>query len=315
MAKTRPRQTPLSPQELQARSVKLKHSIADKFIFHGYPEIARQLHACEETEVLAACTHCGASWYIINHCRQRVCPLCSYKIARKRGTYLLAMTAHMQHPKLLTLTLPLWTSVPQLGIKHLRHCFNLIRGRAFFRAVAGGAYQIELKQKPEGWHIHLHAILDAPFIPYQQIFTAWSQITHNPVPQVDIRAATSLAARTYAAKYAAKSAAFFDGETDPVAWYQATKGQRLFTTFGKWFNFKLQDVPQTNSTEPFQAVCPRCGKAKTTFLARDGPYMYGFDVWRTISDAIVNGQDLERPLQPKQPTNVTQQPQPMEAAL
>jgi len=302
MANTRPRQTPLTAQELQARSVKLKHVIADKFFFRGFPDIARQLHDCEETEVLAACTHCGASWYIVNHCRQRICPLCSYKIARKRSAYLLSMTRQMKHPKLLTLTLPLWKTVPQDGIKHLRHCFNLIRSRAFFRAVNGGAYQIELKQKDEGWHIHLHAILDAPFIPYQHIFKAWAEITGNKVPQVDIRAATSDAARVYAAKYAAKSAAFFDDTTDPVDWYQATKGQRLFTTFGQWYNYKVQDVPETNSTEPFQALCPNCHAVKTTFLARDGPFIFGFDTWRTIGDTIIKGQDLVRPRRDQQPT-------------
>lgn len=274
-----------------------KRRYAQAFSDRGESKVAEQLRDCQETEVLACCSSCGKTWWIVNRCRLRVCPLCSFQVAKERGAYLIALSKNMSHPKMLTLTMPLWEDDPQTGIKYLRESFNKLRDKPVFKTVVGGAYQIELKEKPEGWHIHLHALLDCPYIPYQQLFTAWRKILGTSAPQIRIQAAGNAKAIEYVCKYAAKSADFDASSVSIVNWYLATKGQRLFATFGKWYNAKIDDLDSEAKQLDQVAVCPHCQSMKTTFLARDGPWIYGHEDWNEIEQALTHGEDIIRTIQ------------------
>jgi hypothetical protein len=291
----RPKEKPAAKPEGRSRYFRLKHFYADAFAKGEYPDLAKKLHDCEETDILAACTQCGHSWYVTYTCRQRVCPLCSYRVAQERKSYLLALTKQMKHPKLLTLTMPIEPIDPHGRIKFLRQCFSKLRRTAFFSTVKGGAYQIEVKVNPLGYHVHLHALLDAPFLPYQKIFSEWSRITNVKAPQVDIRAASSDRAREYVCKYTVKSAGFDSHPETIVQWYEATKGERLFATFGDWYNAKLEELCPGETEPEFIPTCPHCGALKSTIFARDGPFIFGPDLWRQMEGAIVGSQPLTRP--------------------
>jgi hypothetical protein len=230
----RARNTSLKGIEARRKHFLRKRAYADAFAARGYDDIARNLRTCEETESLVGCQHCGHSWWVTTRCRSRVCPLCSYHESKKRAKYLKAMTANMQHPKLVTLTIDLWQGDPREGIKYLRKQVTRMRRSTLFKSVRGGAYQIELKQKPEGWHIHIHLLLDAPFIPYQRLFSTWKAITQQRYVSTDIRSAKTPEAREYVVKYPSKSASFDTHPEAIVDWYEATKGMRLFATFGTW---------------------------------------------------------------------------------
>jgi hypothetical protein len=138
-----------------------------------------------------------------------------------------------------------------------------------------------LKQKPEGWHIHIHIIADAPYIPYQHLFSTWRKLINCSVPQVTIIAAKTPQQQKYVAKYAAK-AADYDGTTDVVAWYEATKGARLWATFGTWYNATLDDLLNVDTPEPPPRQCPRCGGDKGIFYARDGPFLFKTQEWNRL---------------------------------
>ena len=273
-----------------------KRRYAKAFADASYDKVASQLNECQETESLVVCHSCRGSWWITTRCRLRVCPLCSFVKAQERAIFIQAMCKEMKHPKLLTLTFPTWTDDPRAGIKLLRASFSRLRRFTFMRHVVGGAYQIELKQKTGGWHIHLHSIMDAPYLPYQKIFTAWKAITGVSVPQVDIRAASTPEAQAYAAKYASKSNSFDAQPQSIVAWYEATKGSRLFGTFGKWFNKTLADVLPDKFADIEPPRCPHCGAVKSAFLARDGPFIFGPELWHDIAQVMLDGLDDIRPI-------------------
>jgi len=259
-----------------------KRHYADVFQKAGYDELARKLRDCEETELKAMCSHCGKSWWVLNRCRQRVCPLCSFRVSMERAKFMEAMTKHMKYPKMLTLTMPICKDDPRDGIKELRTAFAKMRRQSVFSKVVGGAYQIEVKVKDYGFHIHMHVLLDCPFLPYQKIFSAWKDLIGNDCPQVDIRACSDPHARAYIVKYAAKSADF-DGSPDTIVrWYYATKGQRLFATFGKWYNSKIEQLDEESVVFTPESICPYCESTGTTFLARDGPYIFGGKEWADI---------------------------------
>jgi hypothetical protein len=266
---------------------KQKHLFAQAFDTRGYPLIAESLRECSETETLVACSNCGTSWWEETHCQLRVCPLCSWKVARERAAYVTKMTHHMQHPKMITLTMPNWKTNPKAGVTTIRAAFNKLRRSVVFKEVKGGAYQIEVKRGSEGWHIHIHALVDAPYLPYQLLWSVWRAVTQIPCPQVDVRSAPTDRARQYLCKYATKTVGFDAGPDAIVDWYEATKGLRLWTTFGCWYNKPLDeldhDTPVTKPAYP----CPHCGAEGTVYRARDGPYIYGHDIWQTIEAKII----------------------------
>ncbi len=273
-----------------------KRKFAEAFKRADLHDVASDLYDCQETELLVGCHSCGGSWWLVNKCRKRVCPLCAYEVAQERAHFVLCMTKQMQHPKMLSLTQPLCVGDPRDGIKYLRAAFGKLRKHPVFKCVIGGAYQIELKQKDGGWHIHMHIIMDAPFMPYQKLFTAWKDIIGEKCPQIDIRAASSAEARTYACKYATKSIDYGENGAGIVAWYYATKGTRLFGTFGKWYNAKIEELDEANNGWEPKALCPCCGKEKTTFRVRDGPFVFGRDFWLTFSLAFPPEHELVRPI-------------------
>lgn len=292
---------PLEPKLRAIRARRLHFHRKNKYAMSlensGYSDLARKLRDCQETESLVCCTHCGASWWIVTKCRQRVCPLCSFEQSKERAHYLKAMTGHMQHPKLLTLTQPLVRTDPKEAIHFIRHSFAKLRKTKLFQPVVGGAYNIEVKPKEEGYHVHMHVLMDAPFLPYQRIFSAWKKILQTDCPQIDIRSATDEKARDYVAKYAAKGAGFDLDPDNVVRWYEATKGERLWATFGKWYNAKLADLdPDHTAPEP-KATCPNCKAVGTVFYARDGPFIYGNQDWQVLRKYYQTGDDDQRPIE------------------
>lgn len=274
-----------------------KRVYAEAFADRDLPKIAVQLRDCQETEVLACCTECGKSWYILNRCRLRVCPLCAYTVSLKRAEFLQNLAGKMEYPKFITLTMPLWTHDPHDGIKFLRKCWNSLRRDPIFNKVKGGAYQIELKRKPTGWHIHIHSLLDAPYLPYQRLFTVWRKLIGAQAPQVDIRAATTPEQIRYIAKDVSKKADFHQNPGDVVDWYEATKGHRLFGTFGTWYNITMEELAHEGKLEDAKSVCPHCKAVDSTFLARDGPFIFGPQEWKETYSIMTGDRPLTRPIQ------------------
>jgi hypothetical protein len=125
----------------------------------------------------------------------------------------------------------------------------------------------------------MHVLVDADFIPYQQLWSAWGKIIGHEVPQTDIRSAAAPEAQSYVAKYCSKSAAMYLKDKTIVDWYYATKGLRLFVTFGAWYNCDLEDLDPLLAKPDLPCVCPYCKAVKSTFLARDGPAIFGREFW------------------------------------
>lgn len=244
----------------RAKHFRLKRAISERFHLEGDYQIADALSDCNEIKRAVSCLVCHSAFYILDRCRKRVCPLCSFKESLRRGKFIERVCHKMAYPKCLTLTMPRWTDTPQDGIKHLRTAWNLLRKSPVFSAVKGGVCQIELKRKPNGWHIHLHAIIDAPFLPHQHLYSTWRKILGIEHASIWINAATTPAQRHYAAKYTAK-AADWDGDlATVVAWHRAVKGQRLFSAFGDWYNKDESDLPADQVPAAPEYLCSICGE-------------------------------------------------------
>jgi hypothetical protein len=240
-----------------------------------------------------ACGHCGKSWWVVTRCKLRVCPLCEYEVAKKRGEFLLQITSEMKYPKQLTLTLPVRQKELREGILKLRKAWNRIRRWKLFERMTGGAYHIEAKAKPDGWHVHMHILMDAPYLPYQQIFTAWCKVLKVNFVEIDIRTCKVEAQKSYLAKHTTKNVHMEGLPENIVEWYEQTKGLRLFEVFGT-FRARMLAQKLREKEERAQAVkCPYCGATSGVFYARDGPRLFK-DEWTCIKSAVTGGEDNQR---------------------
>lgn len=287
-----------------------KNNISSAMDEAGHYKQATALRKCAQTELLLCCYGCGHAKYVVYHCGSRVCPVCSYRLSRERAAYAEAILKKMEYPKFITLTMPRWTRNPRDGIKYLRECFTRLREQKLWKLVRGGCYQIELKRKPDGWHIHLHMLLDAKFIPRQQLFVAWRDILGVGFVSVDVRACRTPQQRAYVTKYVAKASDFAGAPEAVVEWYEATKGSRLFGTLGEWYNAKLEELLDPTEYKPFVPACDCCGAGDKMFFARDGPFVFG----KKWADEKCKWVGEQRPEERPIPDEETEFPPPVIAA-
>jgi len=189
--------------------------------------------------------------------------------------------------------MPKWTGAPRDGIKLLRDSFNKLRRQKLMASVTGGAYCIELIPHADYWHIHMHAILDCKFLPYQQIFSHWRKLFDVRHIEVDIRQADSREARSYIAKEVGKNMAISLEPDFIVEWYQAIKGSRLWTSFGTFFNVKLNELDTKEDDKDFVPTCPKCGATHCMYFARDGPFIWGGEQWSHVAHMVTGDWPLK----------------------
>jgi len=266
------------------RPHKIKQRYAAAFQEAGIAAQAHALKHCALSYFTVICTSCGHTKQALYRCRLRVCPICSFELTKERSLFMKQHTAGKPKPKLLTLTIQRWTSDPRDGIKHLRQCWAKLRRSSVFKAVKGGAYQIELKRKPNGWHIHIHALLETPYIARQRIFTAWKGITGIMVPQVHITEAPNDKAIEYTAKYVSKQGDFEGPQDTIVQWYRATKGSRLFEFFGEWRKSAKAWQIARAAANPVSVICPQCKAVKSMVPGYSVEMLLGYEIWRDLRD-------------------------------
>jgi hypothetical protein len=181
-------------------------------------------------------------------CGKRSCPDCRgrdyVRLVRGYGQ----AVSQFRHPKLLTATLRNEQKLTAEVVARLRKSFRALV-RHLGPLVRGGIYSIEVVNKGHGWHVHIHAVIDAAYIPQRRLSADWLAITGDSFV-VDIRRAWSpREALKYILKYLTKEPELLD-HLKPI-YNSALQGVRLTQPFGVMYRvWKIQRSPR---------VCPDCG--------------------------------------------------------
>lgn len=191
-----------------------------------------------------------------NFCHDRWCAVCAARKGRTTAAKLLAH-ADARTLRFLTLTLRIYprphdgTDSPgslKWSLDRLHTSFRRLRATKLWKAtVKGGAAFTEVKWSPnsEGWHVHLHALIEGTYLPHPAIRKHWLRITGDS-HIVDIRAVrTTTNAVRYVTTYVSKS---FDTaiERVPSLLSEAIRNltqRHLLTTFGTWRGLRLRSEP------------------------------------------------------------------------
>lgn len=131
---------------------------------------------------------------------------------------------------------------PQIA-RILKH-FRALRALPVWKKTQrGGAFTLEIKHTPNGWHPHLHVIAEGNWMSRDALRDAWIKITGDSF-QADIRRipdADALAG--YVVKYVTKSTSKEVWDNDAIAkeYLEGVKGTRTCATLGSWRGLKLTE--------------------------------------------------------------------------
>jgi len=156
----------------------IKLELIDSLKEAHLPGLAYAIEHCATTFTVYRCDYCSTMFGLPITCHERLCPRCSAARANDIWERHKERIEKARKPRHLTLTfLSVETLTPEY-IKWAFGCFTKLWHRKFVRdAVAGALVSFEATHGPQGWHPHLHAFIDADYIPKEQIESAWKKIT------------------------------------------------------------------------------------------------------------------------------------------
>jgi len=197
------------------------------------------------------CTNCGHARRVPAYCGNRFCPICTrgQKLRAKRKLQAIVSRCRPlpgHSIKHLTLTIPNVVK-PEWGVDTLVASFRKLRQRAFWRHyVAGGAYVLEITNTGNGWHVHMHAIIQARFIPWKLLLKHWMSVSSGRVTWIS--EVPTKVAISYLTAYLYKCSL---SEHHQKQASDALRNRRLFPTFGSWHDIHVK-------LSHGDLVCPIC---------------------------------------------------------
>lgn len=166
-----------------------------------------RLENCRSDAWFAINVHDHTVRVISNACHLRWCPLCAQARANFLARSVRAWYYTAKQPKLLTLTLRHSNEPLEHQINHIYNAFrNLRRCKYMADRIRGGIwfFQITWSKTTNQWHPHLHALLDAQYIPKREIQARWNKYTEGS-DIIDIRGCWSPeSAANHVARYATR---------------------------------------------------------------------------------------------------------------
>lgn len=239
------------------------------------------------------CTGCGSPSMGEARCKKRWCPVCQIKIAFERTLKVNQLVASMQWPLFVTLTKSNDDDMNYEGTRHLVKAFGKLRHKKIWKdQVKGGAATIEITNIGNGWHPHLHAIIDCRWLAIRtkepppncsreafqlhcqmaqkELSTEWAKSLGQRMAIVWVCRANKATIAKEIAKYAVKGSDLVscNGTIGPML--RAMKHARLLRTFGTCFKF-----PFIEETKGTPKACNDCGEVHTMLPEAVYNWQYG----------------------------------------
>jgi hypothetical protein len=151
------------------------------------------------------------------------------------------------------------------GVRNLRRAFGKLRHRKFWKSsVSGGVAAVEVTNIGNGWHPHLHAVVDSPWLSNgtaapsprhspeekkrrcqlsaEEVQVQWSKCLKQPSSSIKICRANRETIAREVLKYTVKNEDLILCEGKIGDLIRALDGTRLMTTFGKAHGQCVKDV-------------------------------------------------------------------------
>ena len=253
-----------------------------------------------------------------NSCKNRFCPICAWKKARKDALALSIMMAYLKQEEkkefiFLTLTAPN-VSAEELNdeIKHYNHSFKKLMERKEVKAIVKGyarKLEITYNEERDDYHPHFHVLIAVnksyftntkQYINQDRWLELWQKVTKNPmITQVDVRKVRNgRDDKVYEiAKYSAKDSEYLVNQDVFEVFYNALKGKRLIVYSGLFKEamtlFKsgeLDEYKEKDTTKYVYAIMYNWGNKKYVEMEKR---LLTNDEMEEINGKLIDEKDVE----------------------
>lgn len=209
-------------------------TIAQKLKEAGLEEYAQKLEACHSKWTALRCKHCGKRYLFPKRCDLRFCPNCQHRLSIRRQRELEWWITLLNKPKHVVLTVRNAKELTADYIRWVKACFAKLRRRKFARSWKSGIYSVEVTNEGRGWHVHIHALVQAPWIDAKELARQWASLVGQDFAIVWVKQAADKGVAKEILKYAVKGNQIATWTPEEVRQYVlATEGVRLFGRFGE----------------------------------------------------------------------------------
>lgn len=153
-----------------------RQRIIERLQSEGAYDLARPLEDCGQGFGLV-CQACGVAHETITRCKKRWCPECARIVSAKRLDKYARAIAAMKSPIFVTLTMPHTadTSSP-VDVRTLRRALTKFRNQRWFKKrVTGGIASIEVTCGDNGWHPHVHMLIECRWLSVKSRSPQWRE--------------------------------------------------------------------------------------------------------------------------------------------
>jgi hypothetical protein len=218
-----------------------KNTVAAKLREAGRNEDALKLENCHTRYTIAVCSGCNRVNKFPNRCDLFFCPECQPRLSQDRKKAVEWWTREVAQPKHVVLTVQNVPDLTPFHIQEFRRWFTNLRRSKFARNWTGGFYSLEVTNEGRGWHLHLHALIDAKWIDSFGLSEAWMKASRGMGRIVKVKDARQTNYLAEVTKYVVKGVQLAAWEKEKIVTFvTAFNGIRTFGVFGSLYGARTK---------------------------------------------------------------------------
>lgn len=218
-----------------------KNTVAAKLRESARISDALTLENCHTHYTVAVCSGCNSVQKFPNRCDLFFCPECQPRISSDRKKAVEWWTREVAQPKHVVLTVKNVPNLTKQHVQEFRSWFTKLRRTKFARNWVGGFYSLEVTNEGEGWHLHLHALINAHWIDAFQLSEHWARVTNGFGRIVKVKDARGQNYLAEVTKYCVKGVQLAAWKpSDIVCFIDAFRGVRTFGVFGSLYGARTK---------------------------------------------------------------------------
>jgi len=250
-----------TPRQLESRLAleALTQTVVHKLDTVGRVDLSAQISGCSKEWTIRHCTGCRATTTFLNHCDKFFCPNCQPRLAKLRRQGIEWWTNIIQQPKHVVLTCRNTFQLDRAYIGAVKKAFGQLRRSKFASNWKGGCWTLEVTNEGRGWHVHIHALVDARFIDSSKLAVEWGKRVHQDFAIVKVKDCRGRDYLKEVTKYAVKGneLAGWTG-AEIAAFVDAMSEGRNFGTFGTLYARNADWRQWLSEVKDSHSKCP-CG--------------------------------------------------------
>jgi hypothetical protein len=252
-----------------------KNTTAAKLREAGRLDEATKLEKCHTIYTVAQCTQCHTIKKFPNRCDLFYCAECQPRLSNDRRRAVEWWTNEIKQPKHVVLTVQNIPTITKAHVQEFRGWWNKLRRSKFARHWHGGFYSLEVTNEGRGWHLHLHALINAHWIDSTGLSVAWEKATNGLGKIVKVKDGREKNYLKEVTKYAVKGVMLAAWTKEQICEFlDAFNDVRTFGVFGDLYGKRTKFAEWFKSVRDSKPAC-KCGCctalyfSEAEFLERD----------------------------------------------